>query len=106
MSHLDKVFNAVENRVDPSLQRWLRYEQQRRVMNGVYILMAIVCAALSFTISAGILISLPFVGIAAGLSNVFLLVGRPSIDATDDEIRQAAVEMPPWAQRRISRLDQ
>lgn len=90
----------------PSLQHWLRYEQQRRVMNGVYILMVIVCVVLSFTVSVGILISLPFVGIAAGLSNVCLLVGRPSIDATDDEIRQAAVEMPSWAQRRISGLDQ
>lgn len=88
-----------------SVKYWIKHEQRRRLLNSFYILLALLLVVLAVVVSMGALIPLVFVALAAGLSNVLMILGRPSLEATDEEIRFASTVGPYWFTRLVSRLD-
>ena len=60
---------------------------------------------LAAAMSIGATIPLAFVAIAAGLSNVMMILTRPNIEASDDEIRFASTVGPFWFARLIAKLE-
>lgn len=91
--------------MNESVKFWIRHEKSRRLQNGLYLLLAGVCIVFAATVSPGGLLILPFIGIFAGLSNVCMLLSRPSVQATDQEIRDSSEIGPNWFSKLIDKLD-
>jgi hypothetical protein len=91
--------------MNESVKAWVRHEKSRRIQNCFYILLAVLCIFFAATVSTGGLLLLPFVGMSAGMSNVCMLLSRPRLEATDEDIRAASEVGPRWFSRLIDKLD-
>jgi hypothetical protein len=91
--------------VNLTVKHWIKHEESRRLLNGFYILLALLLIGIAAVVSIGALIPLVFVALAAGLSNVLMILARPNLEASDEEIRLASIVGPNWFARLVSRFD-
>ncbi len=93
------------------MKAWIAHKQHIRRFNWVITALFVVGAAAA-CLFGGLKVMATFCvvglvggGLFIGLANVALLLGTPSINATDEEIREAAATGPKWLKRLVVKLD-
>lgn len=71
------------------------------ISGGVY---AIVTIGSPAQVLLAALVGIGAIGLFQGFANVCLILARPRIDATNDEIVAAAENGPPWFRKLVARL--
>lgn len=91
--------------MNASIDQWIRHERSRRRINAFYIFVAAVGGVFAVKGNYAVFAAAPAILLCAGFSNVCMLLGRPQIEATDEEIRSAAKAGPAWFARIVAKLD-
>lgn len=102
-----KRVNRYNNRAKKmTIRSWVSHENSRRKLNAVYLvfygLIILIAAVKSYV---PILLVLPVVGLFHGFSNVAMILGRPEVHDSDEEISQYAESGPAWFKRIISKIE-
>lgn len=93
------------------MKAWITHKQHIRRFNWVMAGLFVVGAAAGYLFGGLKLMAIFCVvglvggGLFIGLANVALQLGTPSINATDEEIREAAATGPKWLKRLVVKLD-
>lgn len=93
------------------MEAWIAHQQYIRRFNMAMVALLLIVFILACAIGGPRLAGLVFLvelvagGLLVGMANVALLLGTPTISATDEEIRNTAAAGPKWLKRLVAKLD-